>query len=60
METGYVSNTDIQKRLRVGKSRAEELIKLMEQKGMISTQDRTGQRKVLVDKDGFSMLLREK
>uniref|UniRef100_UPI0023D85ED1 DNA translocase FtsK n=1 Tax=Candidatus Similichlamydia epinepheli TaxID=1903953 RepID=UPI0023D85ED1 len=54
METGIASTTSLQRRLKIGYPRAASLIDEMERQGVVSPQDGSKQRKILIGKGDFS------
>ena len=57
MSTGIASASGLQRRLRVGFSRASRLIDMMEQLGIVGPADGARPREILVDEDGAEELL---
>ena len=57
MTTGIASASGLQRRLRVGFSRASRLIDMMEQLGIVGPADGARPREILVDEDGADELL---
>jgi len=57
MSTGIASASGLQRRLRVGFSRASRLIDMMEQIGIVGPADGSKPREILVDEDGAQELL---
>ncbi len=57
MTTGIASASGLQRRLRVGFSRASRLIDMMEQIGIVGAADGARPREILVDEDGAQELL---
>ena len=57
MSTGIASASGLQRRLRVGFSRASRLIDMMEQLGIVGSADGSRPREILVDEDGAQQLL---
>lgn len=57
MSTGIASASGLQRRLRVGFSRASRLIDMMEQIGIVGAADGARPREILVDEDGAQELL---
>ncbi len=57
MSTGIASASGLQRRLRVGFSRASRLIDMMEQLGIVGSADGSRPREILVDEDGAQELL---
>ncbi|RDB31433.1 FtsK/SpoIIIE family DNA translocase [Candidatus Similichlamydia laticola] len=53
LETGVASTTSLQRRLKIGYPRAASLIDEMERQGLISAQDSSKQRKILVGEANF-------
>ncbi len=59
LATGIASASGLQRRLRVGFSRASRLIDMMEQLGIVGPADGSRPREILVDEDGAQELLDE-
>lgn len=59
MTTGIASASGLQRRLRVGFSRASRLIDMMEQIGIVGPADGARPREILVDEDGAEELLND-
>ena len=59
MTTGIASASGLQRRLRVGFSRASRLIDMMEQIGIVGPADGSKPRELLVDEDGARELLED-
>lgn len=59
LSTGIASASGLQRRLRVGFSRASRLIDMMEQLGIVGPADGARAREILVDEDGARELLEE-
>lgn len=57
VEAQNVSTSFLQRKLRVGYSRAARLIDQMEERGIISKMDSTGKRQVLITKEQFDEML---
>lgn len=57
MQTGIASASGLQRRLRVGFSRAGRLIDMMEQLGIVGPADGSRPREILVDEDGAAEIL---
>ncbi|WP_045176039.1 FtsK/SpoIIIE family DNA translocase [Anaerocellum danielii] len=57
VETQNVSTSFLQRKLRIGYSRAARLIDQMEERGIISKMDSTGKRQVLITKEQFDEML---
>ncbi|WP_108623769.1 FtsK/SpoIIIE family DNA translocase [Candidatus Similichlamydia epinepheli] len=54
IETGVASTTSLQRRLKIGYPRAASLIDEMERQGVVSQQDGSKQRKILIGKGDFT------
>lgn len=59
LATGIASASGLQRRLRVGFSRASRLIDMMEQLGIVGPADGSRPRDLLVDEEGAQELLDE-
>lgn len=59
MTTGIASASGLQRRLRVGFSRASRLIDMMEQLGIVGPADGARSREILVDEEGAEELLKK-
>lgn len=57
MQTGIASASGLQRRLRIGFSRAGRLIDMMEQLGIVGPADGSRPREILVDEDGAAEIL---
>lgn len=57
VEAQNVSTSFLQRKLRIGYSRAARLIDQMEERGIISKMDSTGKRQVLITKEQFDEML---
>lgn len=57
MQTGIASASGLQRRLRIGFSRAGRLIDMMEQLGIVGPADGARPREILVDEDGAAEIL---
>lgn len=59
MQTGIASASGLQRRLRIGFSRAGRLVDMMEQLGIVGPADGSRPREILVDEDGAADILGE-
>ena len=57
MSTGIASASGLQRRLRIGFSRASRLIDMMEQIGIVGPSEGSKPREILVDEEGAQELL---
>lgn len=57
MQTGIASASGLQRRLRIGFSRAGRLIDMMEQLGIVGSADGSRPREILMDEDGAAEVL---